>query len=744
MSRRGHTPESTNSTSFSLHVDTFTSTQLAVDFAASLPREYQEALLRRACVRAGWPGQAPTWDDIKDALRPTPFKWQGGDEAALLSAQRLWSGTPTGWRDMGEYARFDADMREAQASYETFLRRRREAAAFAPLVAEISAMADQLRRILRRIDPRAHDLTNADDKTIRERAEQLAEGESRWVMCAVSGMRMVPDMPPAQNKRLDAAWWTRYLRRHATRAGLMIAQALGLVGQGQPYADVHTTGRWQERQDCNRVWGERTDMVSDDGDRVRLIDMMDSAAAAAMARVYGQLLGMQALGDQRGLVPVFFTVTLPGEWHPNPKHGHRAGTVWNECSAEEARQQLQKDWRSFRKNIKRPGWTAYGLRVIEPHQDGTPHLHAMEWIKPEDVLHVMKTLRRTFGSARRAKAVRILPRRKHAARPASYLLKYLVKSLNDSKAAEAAASGRTSGDDGCHLTHHTEHRAWASAINARRWDLTGGLSGIQKVWQAVYLWQLPPAHAPAAAIQAWHAMRAAQEAATDPDAPADASGAHWAAAIEALVDLDAGGERLVRLVYEEVETRYGDTRRKAVALTSGGAVTPLSTKTWTFDKHKENVNENNTVALVESYPRDNVSQDATAPAEDGEVPDNAPVETPQDDAEGDTTPGWAPADALAAQIAAVKRWRECHRQGIPCPHPASPGGRQDTSAEALGAVDQPGVGAVEARTAPLDPQAALASWAYHRAKGLPCPYPFSLEGRQALAEGRYPTPPQRE
>lgn len=695
-------------------------------------------------MRAGWPGQAPTWGAIKDALRPAPFRWQGGDEAALLAAQRLWSGDPTSWRSMEEYARFDADMREAQAAYESFQRRRREAAVFARLVAEIATLADQLRRILRRIDPRAHDLTNADNQTIRERAEQLAEGESRWVMYAVTGMRTVPNLTAAQMKHLDAAWWTRYLRRHATRAGLMIAQALGLVGQGQPYADIHTTGRWQERQDCNRVWGERTDMVSDDGDRVRLIDMMDSAAAAAMARVYGQLLGMQALGDQRGLVPVFFTLTLPGEWHSNPKHGHRAGTAWNERSAEEAREQLLADWRVFRRRVKRPGWSAYGLRVIEPHQDGTPHLHAMEWVRPEDVLHVMKTLRRTFGSARRAKAVRILPKRKHAARPASYLLKYLIKSLNDPKAAEAAATGRGSGDDGCHLTHHIEHRAWASAINARRWALTGSLSGVQRVWQAVYLWQEPPAHAPAAAVRAWHAMRAAQEAATDPDAPADASGAHWGAAIEALIDLDAGGERLVRLVYEEVETRYGDTRRKAVALTSGGAEVPLSTKVWAFDKHEENINENSQVALVVSYPRDNVSQGATAPSEAGAAPAETQVEAAPAETVGDPTPDWAPSDALAAQIAAVRAWRECHQQGIPCPHPASPEGRKDATTETLEEAVQPGEASAEAQADPLDPQAALASWAYHWAKGLPCPYPFSLEGRQAIADGRFPTPPRKE
>lgn len=91
MTARGHIPVSADTTSCPSPVDTFTSTQHALDFAASLPRGHAEALLLRACERAGWQGQAPTWDAIKAALRPvSPFRWGGGrlGEAALLVAQR--------------------------------------------------------------------------------------------------------------------------------------------------------------------------------------------------------------------------------------------------------------------------------------------------------------------------------------------------------------------------------------------------------------------------------------------------------------------------------------------------------------------------------------------------------------------------------------------------------------------------------------------------------------------------------
>lgn len=684
----------------------------------------------RACERAGWPGEPPTWETVRAALRPTPFRWQGGNEAALLSAQRLWSGAPDGWRSMEEYARFDAAMRAAQPAYEAHLRRRRDAAALAPLVAEIAVLAEQLRGILRGIDPAAHDLTDADERALRERAEELAS--QPWALNSQLDEIEI-------RKRSDAAWWLRRLRREANRASLTIGQALGLVGAGQPFADANTLARWQQRQDAARRYGATEGFESDDGQLVTLNALTDAKAKAALSRLYGQLLGMQQIGDDEGLVPVFFTFTLDGPWHAKPKF-KRPGHEWNGRPASVAREQLHADVRTFRRRLK-AALPLFGLRVIEGHVDGTPHMHSCEWFRAGDLPRVFATLRRVFGSAHRAKAVRILPKRTNAATPATYCLKYLVKSLNDEGAAKAAAGQGGGSED--HLARHREHRAWAAAIGAHRWALTGRLSGIQRIWQTIYLWKEPPQGAPAAATQAWHAMRAAQDVAADPDAPDGATSAHWANAIRALVDLDDGA--VLALTYEETETRYGDLGKRPVGLTDGAAEVPLSRRAWkrVNVKEAEKARENEGVALVYSCPRRSPDQDATAPAEDGEAPDNAPVEATQDDAEGDSTPGWAPSDALAAQISAVKRWRECHRQGIPCPHPASPEGRQDTSAETLGAAAQPGEGAVEAQAAPLDPQAALASWAYHWLRGLPCPWPSSLEGRQAIAEGRYPTPPQK-
>ncbi|WP_201286001.1 replication endonuclease, partial [Klebsiella pneumoniae] len=51
--------------------------------------------------------------------------------------------------------------------------------------------------------------------------------------------------------------------------------------------------------------------------------------------------------------------------------------------AKAAHTHLMSVWKSFRKTIDKAQIKVYGMRIVEPHQDGTPHHHMLLFCMPE-------------------------------------------------------------------------------------------------------------------------------------------------------------------------------------------------------------------------------------------------------------------------------------------------------------------------------------------------------------------------
>jgi len=141
---------------------------------------------------------------------------------------------------------------------------------------------------------------------------------------------------------------------------------------------------------------------------------------------------------EKGLFPVFYTLTLPSEYHQTKttKTGKR---VWNkkydaEKSVEEGYRVLQKANRELIRYFKQKGVNKNLVdipyfRVIEPHKDFTPHLHCVVYL-PEELLErfVAKFSRiiEYFKLGKQCK-LEVLD---NPERGSAYLLKYLQKTMN--------------------------------------------------------------------------------------------------------------------------------------------------------------------------------------------------------------------------------------------------------------------------------------------------------------------------
>ena len=108
----------------------------------------------------------------------------------------------------------------------------------------------------------------------------------------------------------------------------------------------------------------------------------EDPAQQQAAELYAWARGIESLADERGYQKLLLSLTLPGEWHPNPGNGRNS---WNGSGPDVAAYELLRRWQQInqRWNMDPAIRGRYiGLRTIEPHQDGSPHLHAVLYIDP--------------------------------------------------------------------------------------------------------------------------------------------------------------------------------------------------------------------------------------------------------------------------------------------------------------------------------------------------------------------------
>lgn len=135
---------------------------------------------------------------------------------------------------------------------------------------------------------------------------------------------------------------------------------------------------------------------------------------------------------RRKLVPIFMTLTLPGEYHRMKQN--RSGKLvlnenYNGVEPREAIKVLTKMFAKLRqdrslKELSREERIYY--RVNEPHKDGTPHTHILLYVPSDKVDRVVQAFRRIFDP----KANDIQTDIQDAS---AYVMKYINKTLPLSK-----------------------------------------------------------------------------------------------------------------------------------------------------------------------------------------------------------------------------------------------------------------------------------------------------------------------
>jgi len=145
--------------------------------------------------------------------------------------------------------------------------------------------------------------------------------------------------------------------------------------------------------------------------------------------------------DNRELVPLFMTITLPSEYHPF-KQGSKGTLIknpkYNGTRPSEALKVLTKRFAKLRndrslRNITKDERIYY--RVNEPHKSGTPHTHILYYVPKDSVYKVMTAFKRLFPQQGN-------DIQNDINNSTAYIMKYINKTLPKSKAKKLTQKER--------------------------------------------------------------------------------------------------------------------------------------------------------------------------------------------------------------------------------------------------------------------------------------------------------------
>ncbi len=179
-----------------------------------------------------------------------------------------------------------------------------------------------------------------------------------------------------------AKWWRGKLRKLVKRRVFDKARRDGKVCKGAGlYADDASLQRFRDSKQRNRELLRCLVAVSDAGDEVSLEDLAESSISNPlhkMAELMVRMKGIGPLADERKDEALFITPTLDSPFHAFIEKTGRVNPKWiaaGKPTIKQAQASVQRRWQLLRAYLAKNHIKLYGLRVTEPHHDGTPHAH---------------------------------------------------------------------------------------------------------------------------------------------------------------------------------------------------------------------------------------------------------------------------------------------------------------------------------------------------------------------------------
>ncbi len=280
-------------------------------------------------------------------------------------------------------------------------------------------------------------------------------------------------------RAFDPKWWKRKIKDHQYLALESVCIGLGLVNRQQGiYASDLVVRRKLEDHQQTQAMLAGLEAVNDLGQVFNLLDLYKRGVSNLVNRrheLMTRIAGYESYAKKAGDIAVFYTITAPSKYHKYHSKPCRQNAKWQGATPNDTQTYLNKLWRRARAAFKDAGVYPYGIRVVEPHHDGTPHWHFLFFMAPQEQEAVTQILQRyaltedgeeNGAELHRFKTETINPNKGSAV---GYIAKYIAKNI-DGEHVEADLYGHDA------IESATRIRAWASTWKIRQFQFIGGPS----------------------------------------------------------------------------------------------------------------------------------------------------------------------------------------------------------------------------------------------------------------------------
>ncbi|MGQ6545310.1 replication endonuclease [Serratia sp. IR-2025] len=250
----------------------------------------------------------------------------------------------------------------------------------------------------------------------------------------------------SMSRLVNSEWWERQLKAQRTRWREALLIAVGNVNRGaSSYASRQAITDVKARRQSNFDYLNSRELENvETGERFSLIDkVMASISNPEIRRMelMAMIAGVEQAAAIRGDKGMFITLTTPSKYHPTRAVGKNSPKVhfnhkWDEeaYTPKDGQRYLVKLWSKIRTAFKDNDLKVYGVRVVEPHHDATPHWHMMLFTAKEHRQQVIDIMRRYAmaedGDERGAAKNRFDCKHLNKGGAAGYIAKYIAKNID--------------------------------------------------------------------------------------------------------------------------------------------------------------------------------------------------------------------------------------------------------------------------------------------------------------------------
>lgn len=288
------------------------------------------------------------------------------------------------------------------------------------------------------------------------------------------------DLIPGSLARMRCAdWWYRKMWQMRCEWREEQLRAVCLVNKkASPYVSFEAVIHKREQRRKSLEFFQSHELVNADGDTLDMEDVVNASSSNPAHRrneMMACVKGLELIAEMRGDCAVFYTITCPSRFHATLNNG-RPNPKWKSATVRQSSDYLVDTFAAFRKAMHKSGMRWYGVRVAEPHHDGTVHWHLLCFMRKKERRAITALLRKFAiredreelgnNTGPRFQSKLINPRK---GTPTSYIAKYISKNIDG-----RGLANEISKETGRSLRDNAEHvNAWASLHRVQQFRFFG-------------------------------------------------------------------------------------------------------------------------------------------------------------------------------------------------------------------------------------------------------------------------------